>query len=192
VSIAVVQDANSTTQVIEDSVPATWGASSIRNISGGGSFDSVNNKVKWVFLNNGVSQVLTYVITPPSDATGVQTFSGLANFGAANVVTGGDDTISLGSAPSGTPVLKTPIGLTIAGRKKTVTDKASVAVRGLTTGTVTQVTYRVGKKGSFKVATGTANWKFKAKLKPGKNIVTVMALGLDGSSSSSHVTIIRR
>jgi hypothetical protein len=54
------------------------------------------------------------------------------------------------------------------------------------------VTFRVGKKGAYKSAVLTGHsWKFKTKLKPGKNVVVVIAHGPDGDSAPAKATVIR-
>jgi sugar lactone lactonase YvrE len=75
--------------------------------------------------------------------------------------------------------------------KKSTTSSATFAIKGTATGQVTKVTYRVGKSGPFKSAKGTAAWSFKAKLKSGKNLITVIAEGPGGTSASKTVTITR-
>lgn len=72
------------------------------------------------------------------------------------------------------------------------TRAASATVRGRATGPITKVTYRVGKRGPFKRARGTANWSFKANLKPGKNRITILAEGPGGTSRARTVNITRR
>jgi len=72
------------------------------------------------------------------------------------------------------------------------TDESQYTVLGRTTGQVSRVACRVGKAGPFRTAKGTANWSYRAKLKPGRNVVTVVAEGPGGSSASMSVTIRRR
>jgi sugar lactone lactonase YvrE len=81
--------------------------------------------------------------------------------------------------------------LTIATRPFT-TGEAKVPVRGTTAGEVTQVTQRVGKRGPFRKAKGTAKWRFTASLKPGRNFVTVVAEGPGGKSTPKRVVITRQ
>ncbi len=76
---------------------------------------------------------------------------------------------------------------------KTATTAApSYLVKGKATGSITSVSYRVGKSGAFKKAAGTANWKFTAKLKPGKNEISVYATGPGGNSATKKITITRK
>lgn len=106
VSIYVVPDAGTSSWACDDQPPSGWTAS---NISDSGVWDDVNKKVKWVFIGGaGIDQpkTLTYDITPPSDASGLATFSGRASFdGPAFDITG--ETQLDGCAPvadfSGTP-----------------------------------------------------------------------------------------
>lgn len=92
-----------------------------------------------------------------------------------------------GQVPGPVPVPN----VTIRTRKGTTT-AASFTIKGTAAGQVTQVTYRIGKKGPFKKAGGTSAWSFRAKLAPGKNRITVIAQGPGGSSTAKTVTITRK
>lgn len=76
--------------------------------------------------------------------------------------------------------------------RKAVTRSSSVVVKGTTTGQVTRVRYRVGNSGSIRRAVGTSQWTFRATLKPGKNLITVIAEGPGGTSSPKSVLVIRK
>lgn len=76
--------------------------------------------------------------------------------------------------------------------RKTTTSSGTYSIKGTATGQTTKVTYRVGKSGPFKTAKGAASWSFKAKLKPGKNLITVVAEGPGGMSAAKTVTITRK
>jgi DNA-binding beta-propeller fold protein YncE len=75
--------------------------------------------------------------------------------------------------------------------RKAVTLSPSVVVKGTTTGQVTRVRYRVGNSGPIRRAVGTSQWTFRATLKPGKNLITVIAEGPGGTSSPKSVLVIR-
>ncbi len=97
----------------------------------------------------------------------------------------------VGADPTPEPVAK-PV-LTLTGKKKVKTPKANLAIKGKATGTVTSVTYRIGNKGAYKKATGTIAWTVKAKkLKPGRNIITIIGHGPGGDSAPVKVTVIRQ
>jgi len=75
---------------------------------------------------------------------------------------------------------------------KTRTTKATeLRVVGTAGGAVTSVVWRVGGTGPFKTASGTTSWNFKAKLKRGKNVITVVAIG-PGGDSVPRVFSVRR
>lgn len=84
-----------------------------------------------------------------------------------------------------------PPSLTILTRKATTT-KSSFLIKGSCSGPTSRVTVRVGGRGPFKTASGTATWSFRAKLKPGKNLITAMASGPGGTSAPKTVTITRK
>lgn len=88
-----------------------------------------------------------------------------------------------------TPVA--PPQLTILTRKATTT-RGSYTVKGSTSGIVTSVSARVGKTGRFATAKGTTNWSYRARLKPGKNLVSAFATGPGGKSSPKSVKITRK
>lgn len=75
--------------------------------------------------------------------------------------------------------------------KNGVSTKAKATVRGTTSGSVTAVKYRVGTKGGFRSAAGTASWSFKASLKPGKNKISLFAEG-PGGVSATRVVVLKR
>lgn len=79
--------------------------------------------------------------------------------------------------------------LTVTTRTGTTT-KPTAVISGKATGEVTSVTYKVGNKSGK--ATGTTSWKFTAKLKPGINVISVVATGPAGNSSTKKITITRK
>ncbi|NJR41821.1 MAG: hypothetical protein HC767_03330 [Akkermansiaceae bacterium] len=56
---------------------------------------------------------------------------------------------------------------------------------------IQSVQYRIGK-GPLKTATGTTSWTLKAKLKKGKNTITIFATDVDGIVSANRVIKITR
>jgi len=91
-----------------------------------------------------------------------------------------------------TPAGPTPsvIGIALSEKKKLVTPRARLVIKGTASGPVTGVTYHIGKKSG--PASGAAVWHFAVKLKPGKNVVTFVAHGAGGDSAPVKLTIIRR
>lgn len=80
--------------------------------------------------------------------------------------------------------------LTLSGKKKRLALVGRAVIRGIATGEVTSVTYKLGKR--TRVARGTSAWKFVARLKPGRNVITVVAHGPGGDSAPVKVIAIRR
>lgn len=72
------------------------------------------------------------------------------------------------------------------------TIQAKAPVAGTAAGEVTKVTQRVGSRGPFRKAKGTTNWSFTARLKPGRNPVTVLAEGPGGPSAPKQIVLTRR
>ncbi len=96
----------------------------------------------------------------------------------------GTGTRSVIIKPSSFPPILTAT-VTIKGKKKIVTTKPKLLIKGTAASEagIKAVQYKVGKDG-FKTATGTTRWKFKAKLKPGKNKILVQAVGGNGVTSA--------
>jgi Galactose oxidase, central domain/Kelch motif len=113
------------------------------------------------------------------------------------LVLGGSNAGSLASAElytSTRPLAPPTVAPTVKinGKKKITTIKPTLVIKGSTTGVVTEVTCRVDSKGDFKRAKGSATvWKFTARLKPGKNKITVIATGPGGVSAPAKVTVTR-
>jgi hypothetical protein len=108
--------------------------------------------------------------------------------GAATLVNmiGGNPTIrGIAIVPASfPPVLSQAVTVKITGKKRVTTTKATAIVKGTASCDfgVTKVKVKVGKT-AFKTAAGTTSWKFKAKLKPGVNVVKVQATGSNGATS---------
>jgi len=91
----------------------------------------------------------------------------------------------------------------ISGRNAHLTNKTSLEINGRAEGAVTQVAYWVNKAsqpGSPSsssqplppdVAKGTNSWRFTARLKPGRNVITVIARGPGGNSAPAQVIVTR-
>ena len=71
VSIAVEPDPSSEVYAVEDKPPSGWAVS---DISHGGLFDGMTEKVKWGFFFDNDPRTLTYTVTPPIGETGQQCF----------------------------------------------------------------------------------------------------------------------
>jgi sugar lactone lactonase YvrE len=93
------------------------------------------------------------------------------------------------SPATSTPTPPAP-RLSISGKKKLSTSKAKATIRGSVSGSVTSVTYKLGRKSGS--ASGTTGWKITAHLKPGKNVLTVTAHGPGGDSAPAKVVVIRK
>ena len=82
VSVTVTPDANVFSYVVEDQPPLGW---TVSNINQSGFFDANNRKIKWGPFFDNTPRSLTYQVTPPTAASGVATFAGLASFDGTNV-----------------------------------------------------------------------------------------------------------
>jgi len=81
--------------------------------------------------------------------------------------------------------------LDVLTRRKTST-APEFTVIGTAGGEVTSVVWRVGATGPFKTASGTTSWNFKARLKRGKSLITVVAIGPGGESAPRVLTVTRK
>jgi uncharacterized delta-60 repeat protein len=67
---------------VEDTVPAGW---SVANLSPGGHWDAVNQRVKWGLFLDDTPRALSYQATPPSTAAGSVAFNGAVSCDGASV-----------------------------------------------------------------------------------------------------------
>lgn len=74
----------------------------------------------------------------------------------------------------------------------TATGSDLFLVKGITRGKVSKVTWRSASKGRSQAAIGTRRWQFRAKLKPGRNVITIQAQGNRAKSKPKKVIIVRR
>jgi hypothetical protein len=83
--------------------------------------------------------------------------------------------------------------VTITSKKPKPTSAKSILITGTASdlGGIARVQYFVGK-GPKKTATGTTTWQLKAKLKKGKNTITIFATDLTGNVSVSKVIKVKR
>jgi len=87
----------------------------------------------------------------------------------------------------------TPAKVPTVAIKKTpkVTTKPAVTIKGTASSTAVRVMVQVGKA-KPKKARGTKNWTFSAKLKPGKNVITAVAIDSEGRKSKKAIVRITR
>ena len=92
-SVSIQIDAPPGTGVLglEDVAPSGW--TDVSNISDGGTYDSDNQKVKWPPFFDNLSRTVSYDLTPPGAAVGVQCFTGYVSFDGDEQSTGGDDCV---------------------------------------------------------------------------------------------------
>ncbi|MGH8048418.1 MAG: hypothetical protein ACREKL_14340 [Chthoniobacterales bacterium] len=80
----------------------------------------------------------------------------------------------------------------VSGKKVITTTKARVKFKGRVNGFATRVEFRVGTKGAYKLAEGHTTWSLTAKVKHGRNLVSVRAVGIGGQSKTAKVTVFRK
>ena len=90
VRITVTPNTTTLAYAVEDAPPAGW---TVTNIDNGGTFDSVNNQVKWGLFFDATPRVLSYTAIPPANAAGAVTFTGTASCNGTDVAIIGDRTI---------------------------------------------------------------------------------------------------
>jgi len=80
------------------------------------------------------------------------------------------------ATPTPPPAAAAPT-IALAGKKSIQTSQASITLKGTAASAngIARVEYRVGRHG-FKPAAGASAWHFTAKLKPGKNTITIQAI----------------
>jgi len=84
----------------------------------------------------------------------------------------------------------------ITGERTRITHSSRITIRGWTFGPVSHVHYsnsaRSGSHAAFHLAAGAAQWQFTARLRPGRNNITVFAINPDGTSDRSKILVLRR
>ncbi len=109
VTIDVVPDAGTQAYALEDMPPSGWTVSAVSN---NGVYDATNRKVKWGLFFDANTRSFSYSVTPPANASGVQTFSGAASFGSTDVPITGARTLSPASSSTTTITTTTTTGST--------------------------------------------------------------------------------
>lgn len=93
VSITINTPAGTAAVGVEETPPAGW---SVANISDGGGWDSIQEKVKWgPFFSPSVPTLLTYDVTPAAGAVGDECFTGDVSFDVTVESIGGDQCVML-------------------------------------------------------------------------------------------------
>jgi probable HAF family extracellular repeat protein len=133
-------------------------------------------------LNDLIAGGTTFTI---ENASAINASGQIAASGSEN----GGPSHALLLTPVGAPA-PTPAAPTVSTKKSLKSSKSSLTIKGSASGSVTSVTYKAGSKTG--TASGTTSWHFKAKLKGGKSIVTVIAHGPGGDSAPVKITITRR
>jgi hypothetical protein len=77
----------------------------------------------------------------------------------------------------------------IAGRKSLITTNNRLKIHGTASGSVTSVSYKIGKK--TRAAKGATKWSFIARLKPGRNVIFITATGPGGDSAAKRLVVRR-
>lgn len=103
--------------------------------------------------------------------------------------------VGQGMSPDGRicPILLSPVPIVdVQGSRRITTSQPTRLIRGKTRGNTVLVAYRIGGKGRYKPASGTSSWRFVGRLKPGRNMVSVIASGPFGSSAPAQLIVRRR
>ncbi len=110
-SVSIVVEAPPVTGVVglEDVPPSDW--TDVSNISDGGIYDSDNQKVKWPPFFDNLSRTVSYDVTPPGAAVGVQCFTGIISIDGNEQSTAGDACVG----SSATVPVTSGLGLIVMG-----------------------------------------------------------------------------
>lgn len=124
-----------------------------------------------------------------TDASKFDTCRGLALTAQKRVIAGGTGSTTIDyvaarlEAPYGLPTLS------VTGKSRRLTTRPRIVLRGATTGNVSSVKYKLGRKS--RSASGTTKWKISVRLKPGRNVITITAMSPDGNTKPRRITITR-
>ncbi|MEI6786628.1 MAG: immunoglobulin-like domain-containing protein, partial [Verrucomicrobiota bacterium] len=162
VSLTVTPDDSVSAQGIEDLYPAGWVVDPA-SVSDNGLVRTAESKVRWLLLD-ATPRVLTYTITPASNAVGEACFGGQGTFDALAVTIGGST--NLLRKPGGTatralpgffvPGLSVPVELNIS------VDTNVVFVTVVDTPPAGWPVDSISQGGSFNPTTGTVSWILSA------------------------------
>jgi len=78
------------------------------------------------------------------------------------------------------------------GKRTIVVHQPVVVVKGRATGAVRAIRYRVAGMGPARTAKGTTNWQLKVRVKRGVNTLLIRAVGPEGRSLNTAITITRQ
>ncbi len=92
VSLTATPASSISSYAVEDTPPSGW---TVSNISDSGTYDSVNNRVKYGPFFDSTARTLSYDATPPSGTAGDNTFTGTASADGDNSTIGGDSVVSV-------------------------------------------------------------------------------------------------
>ena len=92
ITIDVNPDVSVQVYAVEDVPPVSW---TVSNINESGTWDSVNEKVKWGLFFDNNARTLTYDITAPADANDCYPISGITSFDGLDQVVCGVDEICI-------------------------------------------------------------------------------------------------
>ena len=128
-SVSIAVDAPPGTGVVglEDVPPSGW--TDVSNISDGGTYDSDNQKVKWPPFFDNLSRTVSYDVTSPGAAVGVQCFTGYVSFDGDEQSTAGDDCV-----PSPAAVVPATSGLSLIVMGLLLLAAAALVLRGAAQG----------------------------------------------------------
>lgn len=129
---------------------------------------------------------LTLSLYTVNRSTGAANLLGLIGLGTGTVR-------AIAIAPLTFPK-KLPVNLKVKGKKKLETLSSSVKLKGTAKSKagIKRVEYKGGKVKKFKKAKGKARWKARVRLKPGRNVIKIRAIGNnDVRSKVKKVRVIR-
>ena len=92
IAIEVLPKPDVAAYAVEESIPAGF---SVDSIGGSGDFDANSSKIKWGPFFDNSARKLDYVLTAPSDFTGVVSFRGVGSFDGVDIPVTGVDSIEL-------------------------------------------------------------------------------------------------
>ncbi len=81
VALSLTPDPGVVVYAVEDQPPAQWG---VTNVTGGGFYDPLQQKIKWGPFFDSTPRALGYLAIPPANASGEVTFVGTASFNGVN------------------------------------------------------------------------------------------------------------
>jgi hypothetical protein len=111
VTLQITPDPSVRSWAVEDAVPSGW---SVSQISAGGSFDTVNGKIKYgLYFDDTAARSFQYTVTPTTGAVGQKSFLGTFSADGKNLTITGTSSLPHAPAVNAGPDVNTKVNVAV-------------------------------------------------------------------------------